>query len=60
MILKLQIVRNKEKRIYRLETMFEDNKELSKKCEGLETEVKSLKEEIDRLKLRMTKAKSFL
>lgn len=60
MHLKMQIMREKEKRTYLLETMFEDNNEMRKKCEGLETEVKGLKEEIQCLKLRMTKAKSFL
>jgi len=60
MLLKMQAARRKEIHACRVEAMSEENEKLQKNHEGLEMDVKSLKDEVERLKLMMTNAKSHL
>lgn len=60
MLLKMQAARRKETNACRAEAMLEENKELKKKREGLEMDIKSLKNEVERLGNLMINAKSYL
>lgn len=60
MLSKMQAARRKEIHACRAEAMSEEKEELQKKHDGLDMDVKRLKDEVQRLKLMMTNAKSHL
>jgi len=60
MLSKMQAARRKEIHACRAEAMSEENEKLQKNHDELEMDVKSLKDEVERLKLMMTNAKSYL
>lgn len=56
----MQVARRKEIDACRVESMSEEKEKLQKSHDGLEMDVKCLKEEVERLKLKMANAKSYL